>query len=264
MLLALHRSLVKPLEPSSCAAARLGPKALMPAAVRSSTMPAQSGASGPTTTRSMFCALQNAITAAWSATSSATTSQSRAMPALPGAQKSRATSGLAEIFQASACSRPPEPRRRIFIVARRMIGRRGVAWSGILARHRRPVLHAAIPRHQSTRIIAMTEVFLSYNKADRPVAEAIARELHGLGVNVWWDHELLGGEDYRNRMSDILGRVRVAIVIWSRRSVESQWVINEAAAAREMKVLVPVTIDGHQPPIDFRALHTTDLAAWTP
>ena len=40
----------------------------------------------------------------------------------------------------------------------------------------------------------MTEVFLSYNKADRPVAEAIARELHGLGVNVWWDHELLGGE----------------------------------------------------------------------
>ena len=110
----------------------------------------------------------------------------------------------------------------------------------------------------------MTEVFLSYNKADRPVVEAIAHELQELGVDVWWDHELLGGEDYRNRISDILGRVRVAIVIWSRRSVESQWVISEAAAAREMKVLVPVTMDGHQPPIDFRALHTTDLAAWTP
>ena len=110
----------------------------------------------------------------------------------------------------------------------------------------------------------MTDVFLSYNRADRPVAEAIARELQALGVDVWWDHDLLGGEDYRHRISDILGRVRIAIVIWSRRSVESQWVISEAAAAREMKALVPVTIDGHQPPIDFRALHTTDLAAWVP
>ena len=53
MLFALHRSLVKPLEPSSCAAALLGPNALMPAAARSSTMPAQSGASGPTTTSAM-------------------------------------------------------------------------------------------------------------------------------------------------------------------------------------------------------------------
>jgi hypothetical protein len=110
----------------------------------------------------------------------------------------------------------------------------------------------------------MTEVFLSYSRADRPVAEAIARELHELGVDVWWDHELLGGDDYRHRISDMLSRVGIAIVIWSRRSVESQWVISEAAAAREMKVLVPVTIDGHQPPIDFRALHTTDLASWVP
>jgi hypothetical protein len=110
----------------------------------------------------------------------------------------------------------------------------------------------------------MTEVFLSYSRADRPVAEAIARELQSLGVDVWWDHDLLGGDDYRHRISEILNRVRVAIVIWSRRSVESQWVISEAAAAREKKVLVPVTIDGHELPIDFRALHTTDLTAWVP
>ena len=111
---------------------------------------------------------------------------------------------------------------------------------------------------------AMTEVFLSYSRADRPVAEAIARELQQLGVEVWWDHDLLGGDDYRRRISEILARVQAAIVIWSRRSVESQWVTSEAAAARERKVLVPVTIDGENPPIDFRALHTTDLASWMP
>ncbi len=110
----------------------------------------------------------------------------------------------------------------------------------------------------------MADVFISYNRSDRPVAEAMARELQQLGVDVWWDHELLGGEDYRRKISELISRTRAAIVIWSRRSVDSQWVINEAAAARERKVLVPVTIDGEQPPIDFRALHTTDLIAWVP
>ena len=34
------------------------------------------------------------------------------MPGLPGAQKSLPRRGLAEIAQAKACSRPPEPMRR--------------------------------------------------------------------------------------------------------------------------------------------------------
>src|ERR1700761_8471001 len=113
MLNSLQRSLVNPLEPSSCAACLLGPNALMPTAVRSSTMPAASGVSGPTTTRSTALRLQKSITAAWSAISSATHSASRAMPALPGAHHNFVTSGDAAIFHASACSRPPEPSRRI-------------------------------------------------------------------------------------------------------------------------------------------------------
>src|ERR1700760_3761148 len=113
MLNSWQRSLVKPLEPSSCAASRPGPNALMPAAARSSTIPAASGVSGPTTTSSTSFCLQNSMTAAWLVTSSATHSASRAMPALPGAHQSFVTSGDAAIFHASACSRPPEPMRRI-------------------------------------------------------------------------------------------------------------------------------------------------------
>src|SRR5882724_6850064 len=47
--------------------------------------------------------------------SSATHSASRAMPALPGAHQSFVTSGEAAIFHARACSRPPEPSRRMCI-----------------------------------------------------------------------------------------------------------------------------------------------------
>ena len=49
--------------------------------------------------------------------SSGTHSASCAMPALPGAHQSFVVSGEAAIFQASACSRPPEPRRRMFMAA---------------------------------------------------------------------------------------------------------------------------------------------------
>ncbi len=51
MLNSVQKSLVKPLEPSSCAAAFDGPKTLILAAARSSARPATSGASGPTTTK---------------------------------------------------------------------------------------------------------------------------------------------------------------------------------------------------------------------
>jgi hypothetical protein len=115
--------------------------------------------------------------------------------------------------------------------------------------------------HRGRRV---AEVFLSYSRMDRPTAQAIADELQSLGVEVWWDHDLLGGEDYRVRIDEVLARAAIASVIWSRRSIESQWVIGEAAAARERKALIPLSIDGAQPPIDFRALHTIDFAGWAP
>jgi hypothetical protein len=110
----------------------------------------------------------------------------------------------------------------------------------------------------------MTDLFVSYAHEDRPIAAAIAQQFLKLGIEVWWDHELLGGDDFRNRISEILTRVPATIVVWSRRSVQSRWVLNEAAAASERHCLIPVAIDDETPPIDFRSLHTIDLKSWLP
>src|SRR6516225_2499852 len=104
-----QRSLAKPLEPSSAAAAALGPKAAIPSPSSASTRPSTSGASGPTTTKSIRSRRQNPTSPAMSVAAIAIHSPSSAMPALPGAQKSLSISGDAEIAHASACSRPPEP-----------------------------------------------------------------------------------------------------------------------------------------------------------
>jgi len=110
----------------------------------------------------------------------------------------------------------------------------------------------------------LAEILLSYAHEDRPVSAAIAEELTKLGVDVWWDRDLLGGEDFRERISEMLARAPATIVIWSRRSIHSKWVINEAALAEQHQRLIPVSIDGEPPPIDFRSAHTLDLKDWLP
>src|SRR5262249_43949770 len=98
-------------------------------------------------------------------------------------------------------------------------------------------------RKNPSGVASMAEVFISYARSDRPSAQALALELQRLGIDVWWDHDLLGGEDYRKRINEVLSRASAVIVMWSRRSVESQFVMGEASAARERGVLVPISLD---------------------
>ena len=111
---------------------------------------------------------------------------------------------------------------------------------------------------------AVPDLFLSYAREDRPIVAALAEQLIGLGIDVWWDHDLIGGDDYRSRIEEMLSRIPAAIVIWSRRSVQSHWVLNEASVASQRRCLIPVSLDDEQAPIDFRSLHTIDLRRWMP
>ncbi len=108
----------------------------------------------------------------------------------------------------------------------------------------------------------MPEVFISYSSKDRDVAAAIAKELTRHNIEVWWDTELLGGENYRNKIAQVIAKAPATIVIWSKSSTESEWVVGEASAARERKTLIPVQIDRSVLPLDFRNLNTIDLSAW--
>ena len=104
---------MKDLEPSSAAAAAVGPNDLMPASVSRSTSPSTSGVSGPTTTKSISSRRANSTMAGIFSAAMDTHSASPAMPALPGAQYSLSQSGEPAIAQHSACSRPPPPTTRI-------------------------------------------------------------------------------------------------------------------------------------------------------
>src|SRR5919202_840968 len=62
--------------------------------------------------------------------------------------------------------------------------------------------------------------------------------------------------------SQMQGAADVVVVLWSANSIESAWVRDEAAAGRDSGRLVPVTIDGTEPPLGFRQFQTIDLSRW--
>src|SRR5262247_773751 len=109
----------------------------------------------------------------------------------------------------------------------------------------------------------MSDIFLSYDRADlarvRPLIQALERQ----GWSVWWDDTILPGRRYRRVIEEALDAARCVIVVWSQASVVSEWVENEAAEGSRRDILVPVQIDdGISIPLDFRRRQIANLMNW--
>lgn len=104
------------------------------------------------------------------------------------------------------------------------------------------------------------DLFLSYARPDRATAEAVLRILEDAGHSVWWDAMIPGGHRFHAVISEALERARVVVVLWSRASLASDWVQDEAAHGRDHARLVPLSIDGTQPPLGFRQLQFLDVS----
>lgn len=105
-------------------------------------------------------------------------------------------------------------------------------------------------------------VFLSYCRADQEDAARLAEALAAAGVDVWWDHLIEGGAAYARRIERALEDSGAVVVLWSARSVQSDWVLDEAARGRDLHKLVPAALDDTPAPLGFRQYQTVDLARW--
>jgi hypothetical protein len=109
----------------------------------------------------------------------------------------------------------------------------------------------------------MADIFISYANADRPVARRLAEALEAHGWSVWWDHRSLrGGQHFDRVIEEAIRDAEVVVVVWSKASVKSEWVQDEATLALRMKKLVPLRIDMARLPMRFSNIHTVDLASW--
>ena len=109
----------------------------------------------------------------------------------------------------------------------------------------------------------MADVFISYSREDRSKAEHIASGLTAMGVDVFWDTDIPPGQTWADYIEGKLSACKAVIVLWSEHSIKSQWVREEARMGREQSKLIPVILDGAQPPFGFGEVQAADLSNWS-
>ena len=108
----------------------------------------------------------------------------------------------------------------------------------------------------------MSEVFISYKSEDLPRAKIIAEALEQQGYSVWWDMTIPPGKTFDEVIEKALDSAKCIVVLWSRKSVLSDWVKEEASVAVKRRILLPVLIDDVKIPIGFKRIQAARLIDW--
>jgi hypothetical protein len=108
----------------------------------------------------------------------------------------------------------------------------------------------------------VADVFLSYARSDSATADRIARALGKQGWSVWFDRELPAHCAYADVIATELEAAPAVLVLWSRASVESEWVRSEANRARELHKLVQAHVGEVRLPMPFDQIQCADLSNW--
>jgi hypothetical protein len=108
----------------------------------------------------------------------------------------------------------------------------------------------------------MPDVFISYKREDRAVADRVVTGLKRLGFEVWWDFDVLSGETFRPLVEQMIDSSGATVVLWSKLSRGSRFVIDEVNRAANLDRLCPAMIEPCEPPMGFGQMQTADIVGW--
>jgi adenylate cyclase len=105
----------------------------------------------------------------------------------------------------------------------------------------------------------VADVFVSYARSDRTRVAPLVAAIESQGWTVWWDPEIVPGQDFDGQIATELADAAAVLVVWTPASVQSRWVRGEAREGADRGILVPVRFDGATLPFDVRTIHTTNF-----
>ena len=98
----------------------------------------------------------------------------------------------------------------------------------------------------------MADIFVSYASEDRAAVEHLVSGLVSQGYSVWWDRRLKVGGSFDKQIEAAIESCHCVLVLWSRHSIDSDWVRAEAGEGLEQGNLVQIVLDELRPPLVFR------------
>lgn len=106
------------------------------------------------------------------------------------------------------------------------------------------------------------KIFISYKRENKEIVFNICKILQAKGYILFVDHDINSGENFRDRILNELQQSSCVITFWSKDSVTSRWVIDEAEYAMSRGILIPVLLDSTLPPFGFGDIHAANLSHW--
>ena len=108
----------------------------------------------------------------------------------------------------------------------------------------------------------MAEIFISYKSERRAAAAHLAKILQRYGYTVWFDYNLVKGDDFADEIDRRIREAKAVVVLWCQLAVQSVWVRREAALGTRLGILVPAMIEPCELRVDFASDDYTDLSDW--
>lgn len=105
-------------------------------------------------------------------------------------------------------------------------------------------------------------IVVSYCSEDRFRARHIVQMLREAGFTVFWDQDLQPRQDFRAVIAREIQLADCTLVLWSRSSIGSPFVTDEASLARRIGNYVPVLLAKVRPPLGLRSEQFLWLDHW--
>jgi formylglycine-generating enzyme required for sulfatase activity len=108
----------------------------------------------------------------------------------------------------------------------------------------------------------VADAFISYKREDAEIANLVVTGLREGGISVWWDDGITSRQAWDTEIEEAISAASTVVVLWSPRSVGSEWVRTEAHYGKDRGKLVPVLVEPCTIPIAFTLTQTVNLAGW--
>lgn len=106
----------------------------------------------------------------------------------------------------------------------------------------------------------MADIFISYAKEDRKVAEKLYDLLTGQWT-VWWDDDVI--DEFHREIEREIAKAGCILSLFSKSSREKATVIDELNLGRHLnKKIIPIKLDESKPPYSFGTLSSVDMCDW--
>jgi YD repeat-containing protein len=113
--------------------------------------------------------------------------------------------------------------------------------------------------------VAMADIFISYARRDAELVGRLVSAFKEERLEHWFDGNTLGGQRFDSVIRARLAEAKAVVVVWSRASVDSDFVKGEARDGLRRNIAVPILIGGItevDPPHDFHAVHAIVFSNW--